>query len=176
MQASEEKVFLLLLVIVVSTVIIVIIINSNMKLTEEIGEEVEVIALIDENRFLTIKSAIDTYVSNVKYQNVGHLLDILDTRYVRENNINKNNIFDILEKYNSNYNVDLRRVYQIKKYDNIYVYYTRAKLVEENYNSFMQEFIKDVYYKVTLNENTLAFSIAPLSSVEYKSKVGELDG
>ena len=33
----------------------------------------------------------------------------------------------------------------------------------------------DNYYKITINENTLAFAIAPLSKEEYISKVGDKD-
>ena len=168
---------LILFIIIIIVLFVGFIISSN-NVVEEEDENVinlNIMALKDENRFLTIKSAIESFASSVKYKNTETIMKILDKQYVEENNINSDNVFDLIDTYSTNYQVDLRRVYQIKKYNNIYVYYAKAKLIEENFDSIYTNYKKNVYYKVTINENTLAFAIAPISEEEYLSKVGDLD-
>lgn len=174
-KSSEKKI----LIVLAAIAIIAFIIALNMNYDKEKEEEVidsNVLALTDENRFITITSAIDSYISNVKYKNIENLMILLDKKYIEENKVNSNNVLYVLDTYNDNYIANVREVYQIKKYDNIYVYYVKAKLLEENFDSIMQNYIKDIYFRVTINENTLAFSIAPIDSEEYISKVGEQNG
>jgi len=134
-----------------------------------------VFALRDNNRFITITSAINTYVSSVKQKEKDNIMSILDKKYVEENDINKDNVLYKIDNYNMNYNVNIRSAYQIKSYNNIYIYYVKANLIEESLTSIMTMHIREIYYKVTINENDLTFAIAPLGEKEYLNKVGEVN-
>lgn len=171
---TERKILIILCFALIFILAMSVILNLMDKPEkEENVMDLDVLALNDENRFLTITSAIESYVSNVKYEDVDNLMIILDKKYVAENSINSSNVLYLIDRYSENQIVDVREIYQIKKYNNIYIYYVKAKLVEENFDSFMQNYIKNIYFKVTINENTLAFSIAPIDTDEYVSKVGD---
>lgn len=165
----------LIIIIVLCAVMIIAPFISLLK-KEELNDEnsinISVLPVKNENRYMIVESSVETFVSYVKYRNIDGLMSILDKKFVEKEDINSNNVLDLLETYDELYVVDVREIYQIKKYDNIYIYYVKAKLAEEEYSSYNQTFIKTVYYQVTINENTLTFAISPLDSDEYIEKVG----
>lgn len=127
--------------------------------------------LTDNNRFLSISSSINKYIDNIKYKDIDGVMSILDKKYAKDNKIDSSNVLTKINKYNDGNIADVREAYQVKKYDHIYVYYVRAKLIEETFNSY--RYVKDEYYKITLNENELTFAVAPLNKSEYLDKVGD---
>lgn len=165
----------LIIIIVLCAVMIIAPFISLLKkedLNDENSINISVLPVKNENRYMIVESSVETFVSYIKYRNVDGLISILDKKYVEKEDINSSNVLDILETYDELYVVDVREIYQIKKYDNIYIYYVKAKLAEEEYSSYSQTFIKTVYYQVTINENTLTYAVAPLDGDEYIEKVG----
>ena len=165
----------LIIIIVLCEVMIIATILSLLKkeeLNTENSIDISVLPVKNENRYMIIESIVDTFVSYVKYRNVDGLMSILDKKYVEKEDINSSNVLDLLETYDELYVVDVREINQIMEYDNIYIYYIKAQLAEEEYSSYNQTFIKTVYYQVTINENKLTFAISPLDSDEYIEKVG----
>lgn len=160
-------------------IIVIIVLIANNKLTNNHNDKDyinnNIIALTNDNRYLTISSIVDNYISYVKYQNVDNIMSILDKKYIEVNDINSNNIFEKIELYSTNYAASVREAYQVRSYNNIYIYYIKAKLIEEKFDSFTQRYIRDIYYKITINENDITFAISPLEKEEYINKVGELD-
>ncbi|MBQ7104820.1 MAG: hypothetical protein IJN90_03085 [Bacilli bacterium] len=170
----EKKILIVMAIVFVGLIIFGL--TREYKHDEEtLVKEYEVFAIKDENRYLSITSAITTYINNVRAKNVDNLMVILDKKYVEENKINLSNVLDILEKYDTNYIVNIREIYQVMEFDDITIYYLKGRIMREIFESYEQEYIRDNYYKITINENTLAFAIAPLSKEEYISKVGDKD-
>lgn len=132
-----------------------------------------VIALQDENRFFTIDSAISKYISYVASGDTANIIKLLDTNFVSNNNITSNNLFNYIESYDTNYVGSTREVYQVSYNDNIYKYYVKVRLLNEDFVS--STFVKYTYFEVTINENNLTFAVAPISSVMYSNKIEEAD-
>jgi len=170
-KKSEVMIIAILcFVMIVAPFLSLIFQKENLGKKNSINLAVE--AIKNENRYLTIESIVNTFVSNVKYGNIDAIMSTLDKKYVEKEDINSKNVLDILETYGELYQSDVREIFQIKKYDNIYIYYVKAKLVEEEFDSYNQTHIKTVYYQVTINENELTYAIAPLDGEEYIDKVG----
>lgn len=174
MKKSEIIIIIILLLVIIIAPFFPLL--KKEELNEKNSIDISVMILKNENRFITIDSIVNTFVSSVKYRNAETLMSILDKKYIEEEKINNSNVLDVLETYDELYISDVREVFQIKKFNNIYVYYVKAKLVEEEFDSFYQTFIKTVYYRVTINENTLTFAIAPIDGDEYMDKVGDQYG
>lgn len=175
---QNEKIPKIIFVLFCLIIIAILFIVTRIEKKEHANQEKKyinnsIVALNDTNRFITINSAIEKYVSNVKYKKVDALMLILDKRYAEENKIDSYNVFDKIENYNSNYSVNIREVYRVKLYNNISIYYLKAKLIEEEFASITHRYIRDVYFKVTINENDLTFAVAPLEESKYLNKVGD---
>ncbi len=175
-EALPKPIYILLCFIVIITIVIVVNIErKNNKGDNKNYIDNSVIVLDDSNRYLTITSAINKYNTSIKYEETEELLLMLDKIYVKENKIDSKNVLDKIDKFESNFIVNVREVYQVRTYNNIYIYYVKAKLLETSYNSLVDRYIRDIYYKVTINENSLAFAIAPLEEKDYVGKIGEKD-
>lgn len=171
----EKKILIVLSLIFVGLIIFGL--TREYKHEEEsLVKETKAVAINDENRYLSITSAITTYVNNIRARNAENLMIILDKKYVEENQINASNVIDILEKYEDSYIVNIREIYKIISFDDITIYYTKGRIMEEQFGTFKQDYVRDNYYKITINENTLAFAIAPLTKEEYSNKVGDDNG
>lgn len=164
----EFFIVVLLIVIFVSTFIY----SKNIK--EKANEEKvdnSVFAISDVNRFFTIDSVVAKYFNYVIAKDNSSVLKILDQDYVRKNNITVDNITSFIGEYDVNTKSSVEEVYQVKKYKNIYKYYVKVALsLETIYDSYFQ---KNIYLCVTIDENTLTFSIEPISEIIYFEKIKE---
>ena len=143
------------------------------KKTEDQQIDTTVIALADVNRFFTIDSAISKYFSYITSKDDASILTILDSDYIKRNNITASNVYDFVGGYDANISSNLEEAYQISSYNNIYKYYVKVVLrLETLYDSTLQEY---VYYIVTINENELTFAMEPISEIIYSNKIGEVD-
>lgn len=174
-SSDKKKIIFIWIILVVALLIVYIISSKDGKTMESENIDLSVLSLKSENRFFTIKSSLNEYVECVKYENANKIMQILDKKYIEENGINSNNVFDLLETYKTSYFVDVREIYQIKRYKNIYVYYVKSKLIEEQYDSIITIYKDKLYYRVTINENTLSYAVAPITEEEYMEKVGDYD-
>lgn len=118
MKEKVKKAIMLLLIVVVLCIIIIYIYNKNKKdEIEDYSKDSEGIDIqIEEkanqleyeknkNIYYTTIKIIENYIDNVLNGNTEELLNILDYEYIKENNINEENILDILkietlEEYN----------------------------------------------------------------------------
>lgn len=176
-KTSGKILFVILIIFIIIGGLVIYSVKKEQKANEQTKYiNNNVIALKDKNRFMTITSAINNYFNAVKYENVDNIMLILDKIYVEENNINSNNVLHKIDNYNKNYVASIRAVYQVKSYNNIYIYYVKANLIEESVLSVEHTYIREIYYKVTINENTLAFAVAPISEKEYLNGVDNNEG
>jgi len=175
LETSEKIILFTLSIIGVIAIALAFLLNKT-AISYNFEENLEIVPLKNENRYLTISSSIDKYISSIKYKDIDSIMNILDKKYIEEHKIKSTNVLDLMEKYKETYAVNTREIYQIKRYNNIYVYYARAKLIEEEYDSMYIKYIKDVFYRVTINENDISFAVAPIDKDEYFRKVGEANG
>ena len=169
-EKIELSIVVIFIIIFVGTFIYT---KMTEKKTEDQQIDTTVIALADVNRFFTIDSAISKYFSYITSKDDASILTILDSDYIKRNNITASNVYDFVGEYDANISSNLEEAYQISSYNNIYKYYVKVVLrLETLYDSTLQEY---VYYIVTINENELTFAMEPISEIIYSNKIGEVD-
>ena len=95
-------------------------------------------------------------------------------QYVEDNSITEQNIYTFLDQLPTinNYTFSAREMYQIDLGDDIYRYEIYGWITEDSFNS-MNTNKRDTYYSVTLNEQTLTFSINPSTSEIFEEVKNE---
>ena len=113
MKKSEIIIIIILLLVIIIAPFFPLL--KKEELNEKNSIDISVMILKNENRFITIDSIVNTFVSSVKYRNAETLMSILDKKYIEEEKINNSNVLDVLETYDELYISDVREVFQIKK-------------------------------------------------------------
>ena len=165
-----EIVIIVLLVLVFGGTLIYSKIVNNKVEEERIDETVSIVT--DRNRFYTIDSVISKYIISLSFKNSSNVIKMLDNDYIELNNLTENNVLNILESIPENVNSSTREVYQVREYNNIYKYYTKARLMVEDYYS--STFLKNTYFEITINENNLTFAVTPINEMTYLNKIKEV--
>lgn len=141
---------------------------------KEVREEAidsTVTPLKEVNRYFSIDSAISKYVSYVVSKDMSSIMKVLNKDFVTDNQITEENIFDYITEYGSNYRSNTREIYQVSSYNNIYKYYAKVRISEENlYNS---NIVGYNYFEVTIDEDNLTFALEPISEIMYQEKIEE---
>lgn len=111
-------------------------------------------------RFFTIQSCIQKYVDNVKDNNIQIILDILDSQYIKDNNISESNI----ENYINTYQGDTftAKEIEILRGDRIFQYRVYGFVTNEEGRHYM-------YFKVTTDTINRTFEIQPMIEEGYNS-------
>jgi hypothetical protein len=165
--------FIILIASIAFVVTVEIVTNKKGNKKEYVNYNV--FAVTDHNRFFSVTSAVDSFILNLKYKDSDNLMELLDKKYIEKNNITIDNILEKLDIFEETYAVSVRTLYHIKSYNNIYVYYAKAKLYEMNYTTVEHRPIREVFMKITINENDVTFAIAPIDEKEYLDKVGDMN-
>lgn len=152
----KKAIIIIIFIIIIIAIIIAVqaIINYNEELREyEIwGED---IVYEDDSKERNISLALESYQHYIKEKDATAIIALLDRSFITDNGITKSNLFEKLEQFYSN--VDLE--------------YTLVK-IEEHPNDLYVAQIYDlfdesiVYYVVTLNLANNTFSIKPCKEGE----------
>lgn len=111
------------------------------------------------NDFYTVNSCIVRYLAYLQGSNVSSLLKVLDDDYIKNNNINENNIFNYLNKYEGNVNFSSKKMYEEKESSNVYKYYVYGYVEKDILNSFPEQYKS--YFIVRLDKKNNVFTIEP---------------
>jgi len=126
--------------------------NNNKK-------DIEIVK--SSSKFYTVSNCVYRYLTYVQSKSSDNVLLTLDKRYIEENNISKNNIFEKINVLEGNYNFEGRKMYQQKLNDDTIKYYVYGYLRKEVMNPSLAEDPIDYYVIVTLNTKNQTFSITP---------------
>lgn len=111
------------------------------------------------SKFYTVSNCVYRYITYLQSKDVDSLILLLDNSYKKSNNISKENVLDKLDKLDSTYNFEGRKMYQQEINENTTKYYVYGYLREENINNDGNK--QDFYIVVTLNTKDKTFSITP---------------
>ena len=128
----------------------------------------------DASRFFTVSGCVNKYITYLQSKSTEELLTILTPQYVEDNSITEQNIYTFLDQLPTinNYTFSAREMYEIDLGDDIYRYEIYGWITEDSFNS-MNTNKRDTYYSVTLNEQTLTFSINPSTSEIFEEVKNE---
>ena len=75
------------------------------------------------SKFYTVSNCVYRYITYVQSKSSDNVLLTLDSKYKKDNNINKDNIFEKINVLDGNYNFEGRKMYQQKINDDTTKYY-----------------------------------------------------
>lgn len=168
-EKIEVAIIIILIIIFCSTIIYAKNVDKKVD-SEKIDNTVS--PLKDVNRYFSIDSAISKYISYVESQDKSAILKILNSKYIKDNQITTDNLFNYITAYETTYKSNTREIYQVSKHDNIYKYYAKVRINNELLDS--SNFVRFDYFEITIDEENLTFAIEPISSIIYQDKIGEV--
>lgn len=119
----------------------------------------------DYNNFFTVNGCITKYVEYLSKKNTTKLLEVLDKEYVKNNNINIDNIYSILPNLEEGmYSFTSKMMYKDDG-NTIVNYYVYGYLNKEIIDSVLNK--EDNYYMVKLDKNNMVYSIKPITISEF---------
>ena len=189
-KIKKYIIFVFIIIVIIISIILGIKINSKNKLKklEEAGDPGEELELNttsfktveDKNKFYTVSNCVQEYLDQLNINNSAYLdrngekiyteeeikeyvYDLLDSGYVKSNNIEINNVYDFVEKLNNRMVfIPLKMGVSVGAVVEKYVVYGIEQSEADNT-------VKKVYIIVNLDNNNKTFSIEPLESKDIKS-------
>lgn len=125
----------------------------------------DITMVTDNNRFYTVTSCVSKYLSYLSSGDSSSLLLLLDNDYKETNNITSSNIYQFIDRLDSQYEFNADKMYQEKVNDTVIKYYVSGSIspalyfenMEDSYNVEYREF----YVIVNLDLRQGVFSIVP---------------
>ena len=174
MKIKKNKILLgiigVLLVIVI--IVSVAIINNNIELieSEKIAKEEEPQGDIESNNFyekeklnnavyfFSIEKCINNYLNAIKLNDSAEIIDLLDEKFINENNLTKENVLSKIEKSYTFLAID---IYETKE-DSLYSYIVKGVEDDEIYD-------KEKYYIFNFDLSNFTYKIKPLYNKNYNN-------
>lgn len=135
--------------------------NSNST-----DEKTKYTLLNDYSRFFTIDSCIYKYISYLSSGDSASVLKILDSNYVKQNQINENNLYEFIDKLDGNYTYKSKKIYFVEIDKNYISYYVDGYLMQDLIDEDSNK--TEMYFIVNLDLKNNLFSITP-----YDGKIFE---
>lgn len=157
---------LILILIISGTVTIVLTRKTdnekNMDVEEQVGDvetKFKREKVSNSTVFYTVEDCINFYIDSVKAEEKDKIFELLDEKYINENNINQENVLKYVEKpKNSFIALDMYE----SELNNVCSYIVEGVENDGIYNTKM-------YFRVGLDTNNFSFNIMPLSAKKYNS-------
>lgn len=172
-KIGKEDVYKLGIVMIIFLIIVVIFsvyIYKKEKKDDLIIEENNTFTIVNNyNIFFFVNKNINNFINNTIENNTEAILNVLDTSYKQEKNINRTTLLNSIKFYNQNdiYQAELTKYLSIN--DKVEVYYTEGKIVNEGYEktTIVQE---KAYYLLFVDYENMTMSLSILnSSLDEKS-------
>lgn len=145
-------------------------INLDVEYQDEsnVRIEYEYEPINNSTTFFTVKSCMEKYINNIIDEEYDRVYELLDKKYINNNNITISNIMNKIDKYN-NEQIIISQMYELKG-DNIEQYSIKYYII--NKSSGRKE---TKYAIVTFNCNDFSFSITPIKDKLNSIKNIKLD-
>lgn len=153
-KMTKKKIFMISLLVIVAIVLILFkILYKN--------ETNNYTIVTSSSKFYTVSSCVNRYVNYLYTKDDSKILEILDSEYKRKNSINKNNLFNKIQKLDKNYSFEARKMYQEEINENVVKYYVKGYLIENVLSDSLIENGLDFYLIVYLDSKNSTYSVVP---------------
>lgn len=187
MEKHKKKVLILIGVILAFIALIAILLGiifkdenkdkpstNNGSTNNNISKTIE--ELVDDNIFFSLQNVINDYYTMIKNEDTNNLLKILDSDYIKMNNINTNNIYSKLPANLQSTSFVLKSAYYNPNSSITYYfmngYFTNASILDDDDFS---EYLPSINYLITVN-NKGNYVIRPLeNNIDLKSYANNFD-
>ncbi len=153
-KMTKKKIFMISLLVIVAIVLILFkILYKN--------ETNNYTIVTSSSKFYTVSSCVNRYVNYLYTKDDSKIFEILDSEYKRKNSINKNNLFNKIQKLDKNYSFEARKMYQEEINENVVKYYVKGYLIENVLSDSLIENGLDFYLIVYLDSKNSTYSVVP---------------
>lgn len=156
----------IIIIVILSLIFISIIVLNKLDDEKNMNFQQKSNYILETNysKFFTVNSCISKYISYLEKKDTNSLLEILDKDYVKNNNINKDNLYNFVDNIDGSYSFVSRKMFRCDK-QNLLKYYVYGFLNKETIDGVINK--KEQYYILTLDEENYTFSIIPSSFSQY---------
>ena len=157
----------LLIIIVIILVCVVALLFLKEEDEEVIIKKEPIYNLVDDySRFFTINSCVYKFINYNTAGKQEEIVNMLDSDYVESNNINKDNVYQFIEKLNGNYTFQASKIYYEKNDETPIKYYVYGYIIEETMDGLGEK--EDYYIIVNLDLTNNLFSVSPYDGSLFK--------
>ncbi len=163
----EKKDYIYIGVLLLLIIIIIIINITNNKSNKE---ELKYNLVENKSTFFTVESCANRYINSLVSQNSSNLMKLIDSSYIKENNINEANIISKLDNFEfDKYTFKAKKIYKEKIDNNTSKYYIYGLLQKVYIDEF--DYGTDYYLIIIINEDNNLFSVIPDNGDIFKGVI-----
>lgn len=166
LKKSDYKLLIICISLVIISLIIFRIRNFKEEDRKNPQQSKSQFQLVDDySRFFTVESCIYKYIVYLESEDFDNLFKVLDTDYIKKNNINSDNIYNFISKLEGSNSFVSKEMYYKNINDDFIRYYVYGELYKDDIDSSSKIGIN--YYIVDLDLKNNLFSIAPIDESSY---------
>lgn len=166
----RDKKNLIAIVLVIITVLVVII--SYFFNNEDKEKNIEIKIVTNYSDFYTVNSCIHRTVGYLSQKDSDSVYYVLNEKYKKENNINKNEVLNIFDSVDENSTFVSKKMYYEEISENLVKYYIEG-YIEQNIIYDEYDFVDNSnlnnYFIVYLDRDNKTFSVEPYNGEFFKS-------
>lgn len=163
-EEKNQKIFAVILVIIL---VMFGIYNLFFKKSKEEKIDTKTITVVKDNdRFYTVASCVNKYLSYLSSNDVDNLYLLLNDGYKKENNITKENINDFIKTTMEFITFNPRKMFEQRLSKDVYKYYVKGYIRKDTFNDIGSK--EEYYIIVIMDQSNLTFSIMPYDGEMFK--------
>lgn len=147
--------------ILIFVLLFLVVVVFLFKIFSDDNKKSKISIVTSSSKFYTVSSCISRYINYLYSEDVDNIILLLDNSYRKKNNIDASNLFDNIEKFDSFYSFQARKMYEEKINDSITKYYVYGYLLKEELDNYNYSEKKDYYIIIYLNSTKDLYSVAP---------------
>lgn len=166
MEKKKDYTLLIIICVILLCIVVLLFLNNDSTNSNILNEEPKYKLVEDYSRFFTVNSCVYKYITYLNGNKTDELLKILDEEYIKNNNINSNNVYNFINKLNGNYTFKSKKIYYEVNNEKVIKYFVYGYLIEETIDGLGSK--KDYYVIVNLDLENQLFSITPYDGSLFK--------
>lgn len=160
MKDNNSKIIAILLAIVTIVVVLISLFLSNSKK----DDDSDVAIVNSASQFFTVNSCLYRVTNYIYKKNTDGLIKVLNSKYKKDNKINKDNILEIFPNITQDSIFVSKKMYYKELTKDIIKYYVYGEIkpnILHDYTEVEESDIKKVYFIVILDSTRQLFSVEP---------------
>ena len=162
MEKGKKVQIVLLVILAIITVSLIIVYNQR----EREFKENNYVLVNNASTFFTIDGCANKYISALSLNNKDNVMKLLDSKYIRDNNITIDNVFEKLDFKEGYYVFSSKKIYQVDLSDEYIKYYIYGLLQRDALDEY--DYGSGYYLIVNVDKNLNTFSITPYDGDIFK--------
>lgn len=133
---------------------------------KQVSVQKEAKIIRDPSEFYKISDCINVFINNINNKDNEGVYNLLEENYLKNNNINKEQIFNYVNGFDKSKQFYPEEMYRISSTINIY--YSKGYIDNEDPQEGSEK--QNCFYAVLIDNSSKTFSIIPLNENEYNEK------